>query len=47
MTPSKGDVVKVIPSSKIESVGPLLSAGQVGMSAKDVADVLAYVKSLE
>ena len=48
---SQGGIVQVIPSGKIEKVEPLgrslmLSADQLSMSAQDVADVLAYVKSL-
>ena len=49
---SQGGIVQVIPSGMIESVEPLgrslmLSADQLGMSAQDVVDVLAYMKSLK
>jgi putative heme-binding domain-containing protein len=48
---SQGGIVQVIPSGKIERVEPLgrslmLSADQLGMSAQDVVDVLAYMRSL-
>ena len=48
---SQGGIVQVIPSGKIEKVEPLkrslmLSADQLGLSAQDVADILAYVKTL-
>ena len=48
---SQGGVVQIIPSGKIKSVEPLgrslmLSAEQLGMSAQDVVDILAYLKSL-
>ena len=48
---SQGGIVQVIPSGKIKSVEPLgrslmLSAEQLGMSAQDVVDILAYLKSL-
>lgn len=48
---SQGGIVQVIPSNKVENVEPLgrslmLSADQLGLNAQDVADILAYVKSL-
>ena len=48
---SQGGNVQVMPSGKIEKVEPLkrslmLSADQLGLSAQDVADILAYVKTL-
>jgi|GEM_PF-6676570 hypothetical protein len=47
-----GSVVTRIPSGKVEAVEPLgrslmLSAGQLGLGAQDIADVLAYVKTLK
>ena len=49
---SQGGIVQVIPSNKIKSVESLgrslmMSAEQLSMSAQDVADVLAYLKSLK
>ena len=49
---SQGGVVQVIPSERIEAVEPLgrslmLSAGQLGLGPQDVADILAYVKTLK
>ena len=49
---SQGGIVQVIPSGKVEAVEPLgrslmLSAGQLGLDAQDIADVLAYVKTLK
>jgi putative heme-binding domain-containing protein len=48
---SQGGIVQVIPSGKIEKVESLkrslmFSADQLGLSAQDVADILAYVKTL-
>ena len=48
---SQGGIVQVIPSNKIKSVEPLgrslmMSAEQLGMSAQDIVDVLAYLRSL-
>lgn len=48
---SQGGTVQVIPSGKIEKIAPLgrslmLSADQLGLSAQEVADILAYIKSL-
>ena len=48
---SQGGIVQAIPSGKIKSVEPLgrslmLSAEQLGMSAQDVVDILAYLRSL-
>jgi len=48
---SQGGVVQVIPSDRIEEVEPLgrslmLSADQLGLSPQDVADILAYIQTL-
>ena len=48
---SQGGIVQVIPSNKIKNVEPLgrslmMSAEQLGMSAQDIVDVLAYLRSL-
>ena len=49
---SQGGIVQVISSSRLESIEPLerslmLSADQLGLSAQDVADLLAYFKALK
>ena len=49
---SQGGMVQVIPSGRIETVEPLgrslmLSADQLGLSAQDVADLLAYARTLK
>ena len=48
---SQGGIVQVIPSGKIEKVESLkrslmFSADQLGLSAQDVADIHAYVQTL-
>ena len=49
---SQGGIVQVISSSRLEAIEPLgrslmLSADQLGLSAQDVADLLAYFKTLK
>ncbi|HAV63450.1 MAG TPA: dehydrogenase [Verrucomicrobiales bacterium] len=48
---SQGGIIQMVPRDKIKSKGPLnrslmLSAEQMGMGAQEVADVLAYMKTL-
>jgi len=48
---SQGGVVQMVPKAKIKSKAPLnrslmLSAEQMGLGAQEVADVLAYMKTL-
>ncbi|RCL36153.1 MAG: dehydrogenase [Verrucomicrobia bacterium] len=49
---SQGGIVQVISSSRLEAIEPLgrslmLSADQLGLSAQNVADLLAYFKALK
>ena len=48
---SQGGTVQMIPARKVQTVEPLgrslmLSADQLGLSAQDLADVMAYLKGL-
>jgi putative heme-binding domain-containing protein len=48
---SQGGTVQMIPANKVKKVEPLgrslmLSADQLGLSAQDVADLMAYLKGL-
>ncbi|MFO1484878.1 MAG: PVC-type heme-binding CxxCH protein [Verrucomicrobiaceae bacterium] len=48
---SQGGITQMVPASQIQSNKPLrrslmLSAGQLGLGAQQIADVLAYLKSL-
>ena len=47
---SQGGVVQMIPAKRVEQIEPLkkslmLSADQLGMTAQDVADLVAFLKA--
>lgn len=49
---SQGGVLQMVPKAKLKSKGPLnrslmLSAEQLGLGAQEVADVLAYLRSIK